>query len=105
MPVNSVNFSDIQPNNVNNITNSSMNRLNETEQKSNFGEFLTNAINDVNGAQIQSDIATDKLARGEDIELHNVMITAQKASISMQTALEVRNKAVEAYQEIMRMQV
>ena len=37
--------------------------------------------------------------------LHNVMITAEKASVTMQTTLEIRNKVVEAYQEIMRMQV
>jgi flagellar hook-basal body complex protein FliE len=37
--------------------------------------------------------------------LHQVMITAEKASVTLQTTLEIRNKVVEAYQEIMRMQV
>ncbi|WP_280516836.1 flagellar hook-basal body complex protein FliE [Lederbergia sp. NSJ-179] len=70
-----------------------------------FGTYLKNAINEVNSAQLQSEEATQKLMNGQNIELHDVMITAQKASITMQAALEVRNKAVEAYQEMMRMQV
>lgn len=45
------------------------------------------------------------MANGENVDLHQVMITAQKASITLQAALEIRNKVVEAYQETMRMQV
>ncbi|WP_212972435.1 flagellar hook-basal body complex protein FliE [Bacillus sp. J14TS2] len=70
-----------------------------------FGTYLKNAMDEVNNAQLQSAEATQKLVNGQNIELHDVMITAQKASITMQTALEIRNKAVEAYQEMMRMQV
>jgi flagellar hook-basal body complex protein FliE len=70
-----------------------------------FGDYLKNAISEVNSAQIQSDAATEGFIKGDQIDLHEVMIVAQKASITMQTALEIRNKAVEAYQEIMRMQV
>lgn len=70
-----------------------------------FGTYLKEAINEVNKLQVESDLATQKLALGEKIELHEVMIAGQKASVSMQAALEIRNKAVEAYQEIMRMQV
>ena len=66
---------------------------------------MKNAISEVNSTQIQSDVVTEGFIKGEQIDLHEVMIVAQKASITMQTALEIRNKAVEAYQEIMRMQV
>ena len=48
---------------------------------------------------------TEKLINGGDIELHDVMIASQKASITLNTTLEIRNKVVEAYQEIMRMPV
>lgn len=48
---------------------------------------------------------TNKLARGENVDLSQVMIASQKASITMQATLEIRNKAVEAYQEMMRMSV
>ena len=66
---------------------------------------MEDSIEQVNAAQLQSDAVTEKLVRGENVDLHTVMITSQKASIMMQTTLEIRNKAVEAYQEIMRMQV
>lgn len=77
----------------------------DAEAGNSFGTYLKKAINEVNKLQMESDVATKKLALGEKIELHEVMIAGQKASISMQAALEIRNKAVEAYQEIMRMQV
>ncbi|CAM3418581.1 flagellar hook-basal body complex protein FliE [Cytobacillus oceanisediminis] len=70
-----------------------------------FSSVLKQTIEKINEAQIQSDVMTEKLARGENIDLHQVMITSQKASITMQGALEVRNKVIEAYQEAMRMQV
>ncbi|MBD3109448.1 flagellar hook-basal body complex protein FliE [Bacillus sp. AGMB 02131] len=70
-----------------------------------FSSFLKDSIEQVNAAQLQSDAVTEKLVRGENVDLHTVMITSQKASVMMQTTLEMRNKAVEAYQEIMRMQV
>lgn len=75
------------------------------EAQQNFGDFLTNAIESVNAEQKTSDVLTEKLINGEDVELHNVMIASQKASITLNATLEIRNKVVEAYQEIMRMQV
>jgi len=53
----------------------------------------------------QSNDLTNKLATGEINDLHQVMIAAEKANISLQFVIQVRNKAVEAYQEVMRMQV
>lgn len=70
-----------------------------------FSSVLKQSIEKINDAQIQSDAMTEKLARGENIDLHQVMITSQKASITMQAGLEIRNKVIEAYQEAMRMQV
>ena len=48
---------------------------------------------------------TEKLINGGNVDLHEVMIAAQKASVTLSATMEVRNKAVEAYQEIMRMSV
>ena len=76
-----------------------------SEAQQNFGDFLKNAIESVNENQKTSDILTEKLINGEDVELHEVMIASQKASITLNATLEIRNKVVEAYQEIMRMQV
>lgn len=87
-----------QTNNV-----SRMNTPMEAQQS--FAETLKEAINSVNDYQVQSDTLTDKLIQGENVELHDVMIAAQKASITLNATVEVRNKVIEAYQEIMRMTV
>ena len=79
--------------------------INDTKTKMSFGETLKQAIEQVNQTQVKSDNMTEALATGKNVELHDVMITAQKASVTMSLAIEVRNKAVEAYQEMMRMQV
>jgi flagellar hook-basal body complex protein FliE len=78
---------------------------NTNTSKTSFADSLKQAINQVNQSQIDSDKMTEALAAGKNVELHDVMITAQKASVSMTLAVEVRNKAIEAYQEMMRMQV
>ncbi len=70
-----------------------------------FSSFLKDAIEKTNVQQVESDEMTQKLVLGENVDLHEVMIAAQKASISLNTTMEVRNKIVEAYQEIARMQV
>ncbi|WP_216827991.1 flagellar hook-basal body complex protein FliE [Alkalihalobacterium elongatum] len=70
-----------------------------------FKTALSEAIKNVNNIQSQSSEATLRLARGQVDNLHEVMILGQKASITLQATVEVRNKVIEAYQEIMRMQV
>ena len=75
------------------------------ESQKNFASVLKETLNQVNDAQVKSDDLTAKLANGENVDLHSVMIASQKASITMQATLEVRNKAVEAYQEMMRMSI
>jgi flagellar hook-basal body complex protein FliE len=75
------------------------------ESQKKFASFLEDSLNKVNEAQVQSDVATEKLANGEKIDLHEVMIISQKASVTLQATLEIRNKVIEAYQEVMRMQV
>ncbi len=76
-----------------------------SEAQKNFGTFLKEAINDVNTHQVESDRMTEKLVLGKEVELHEVMIAAQKASIALNATMEIRNKVVEAYQEIIRMPV
>lgn len=75
------------------------------EAQQNFAATLKDAIAQVNAQQIQSDTLTNKLINGGDVDLHEVMIASQKASITLNATMEVRNKVVEAYQEIMRMSV
>jgi len=70
-----------------------------------FTNVLGDMVKQVNSLQNQADMAVQKLATGESKGLHEVMIAMEKSSISFQFLSQVRNKAVEAYHEIMRMQV
>lgn len=70
-----------------------------------FGEMLKTSINEVNQAQVSADRAAEQIAAGETKNLHGAMIKMEEADISLRLMVQVRNKAVEAYQEIMRMQV
>ena len=70
-----------------------------------FGNVLKDAISTVNELQQQSDHEIQKLMAGETQDLHTTMIAVQKADLSFQMMMQVRNKIVQAYQEIMRTQV
>lgn len=70
-----------------------------------FSDVLSQAINGLNDTQQASSQARVDLATGKTTDLHNIMIKTEEASLSMQLAIEVRNKGIEAYQEMMRMQL
>jgi flagellar hook-basal body complex protein FliE len=70
-----------------------------------FGEVLEKALDKLNQTQDRADGLVQKFLAGEVQDLHQVTIAMQEAKISMQLAVEVRNKVIEAYQEISRMQV
>jgi len=70
-----------------------------------FGEILKDAISTANELQKQSDQEIQKLMTGESQDLHTTVIAMQKADLSFQMMMQVRNKIVQAYQEIMRMQM
>jgi len=71
----------------------------------NFGEFLTQALGEVNQLQNDSAQASFDLAAGKLQDVSQVTIATEKATIAMQLTMQVRNKMIDAYQEIMRMQV
>jgi flagellar hook-basal body complex protein FliE len=83
----------------------STSRTTPFQAQQNFAAQLKNAIEKVNEAQVVSDQKTIALAQGKIDNLHEVMIASQKASIMLQTTVEVQGKAIEAYKEIMRMQI
>lgn len=70
-----------------------------------FGQTLSSALDNLSQMQTLSDQAMQKLAAGENIDLHQVMISAEQTDIAFRVALSMRDKLVEAYQEVMRMQV
>lgn len=76
-----------------------------TEASSSFGNLLNQYIQEANGAVKDFESKSLSLAKGEAINLHDVTIAAQKASVAVTLTTQVRDKAVEAYQEMMRMQI
>jgi len=70
-----------------------------------FGQMLQDAISAVNEVQKQSDVEVQKLMAGESQDLHETLIAVQKADLSFQMMMQVRNKILQAYSEIMRMPV
>lgn len=70
-----------------------------------FGQFLGEALGSVETAQVQADEATRKLATGEIRDVAEVTIASEKATLALQLTVQVRNRVIEAYQEMMRMPV
>ena len=77
----------------------------ETDLVSAFGGVLEQALDTVNDMQTRADRLTEKLAAGEVRDIHQVMIAVEQVNIALQLTMQVRNKVIESYQEIMRMQV
>ena len=71
-----------------------------------FGAMLKTAIDKVNEAQLQAGKLSESFEKGDSqVDLTEVMVALQKAKISFQAMVEVRNKLVVAYQDIMNMQI
>lgn len=71
----------------------------------NFSDQLQNAIREVDNLQAGRDQMVDGMVSGEVTEAHDVMIAAQEAKLAFELLVEVRNKMLEGFQEIMRMTV
>ncbi len=76
-----------------------------TSGPSQFGDALKTAISGVNDAQLKAMDTSARFAAGEPMDVHQVMISAQEASIALSMAVQVRNKVTESYQELMHMAV
>ena len=70
-----------------------------------FSDMLTNAVGGVDETMKESEQAIQNFIAGETDNVHDVMISMQKAQLSFQMMVEVRNKAIETYNEISRMQI
>ena len=70
-----------------------------------FKNTLAEAMGQVDGAQKEADAQVEAFVAGEQENVHEVMISMNQAKLSLQLMTEVRNKMLETYQELMRMQV
>jgi flagellar hook-basal body complex protein FliE len=73
--------------------------------KASFGEVLKDSLAQVNSLQHEADAAIHSLATGGTATLHDTMLAVEKAELSFRLMMQVRNKIVDAYQEVLRMQV
>ena len=77
----------------------------DSSSVSSFGDTLNDAIDKVNAMQKDADVKMQKIASGESNNISEVMVAAEKADIALKLMMSVRNKVIDAYQEIMKMQV
>ena len=67
-----------------------------------FSETLKQFLSDVNTLQFRVGTETERLIAGQTTDLHQVMIAAEKAATSLAMVIEIRNRTIESYREIMR---
>ena len=70
-----------------------------------FANVLGRMVNEVNGRQVAANDAIASLQSGQNTSLHQAVIAMEEANISFQLMIEVRNKLLDSYQELMRMQI
>jgi flagellar hook-basal body complex protein FliE len=101
----------IQADNFENILAQNINSVAQTNNApsgnfiESFGNSISNGLNKVDDSVKAADRAQEALAMGENVSVHDVMISAEKASLNLQMAMQIRNKLVSAYTEINNIRV
>jgi flagellar hook-basal body complex protein FliE len=75
------------------------------EEVPSFGDTLKGFIKDVNHMQNHADKSIEKMVAGEITDVHQVMVAVEEANTAFSLMMELRNKMLDAYQEVMRMQI
>ncbi len=75
------------------------------KSNTNFAEILKASIEKVNELQLNAESAMEKLAKGEVKDIHEVLVAVEEANLAFMTMMQIRNKLIEAYQELMRLQM
>jgi len=93
---------------INNLINSLPKFPSEVNPKriqgTSFGDTISDFVKEVNKEQKSSNQLIQDFVDGKDVELHEVMIAGEKAKTSLQLLMEIRNKAIDMYKELTRMQ-
>ncbi len=87
------------------LANQATNPIKADDQSGDFGKLLMDVIKEVNSSQNNAAEMQNAFMTGQNVELHELMISMERAGLAMELTLQVRNKLLEAYQEISRMQV
>ncbi|MBX2807718.1 MAG: flagellar hook-basal body complex protein FliE [Cellvibrionaceae bacterium] len=97
-------FNELAP--ADTLSPKALNKLTATETTSNFGQLMEQAVDKVNALQQTSKQLSTAFEQGQSgVDITDVMIASQKASVSFQSMVQVRNKLVEAYRDVMNMPV
>ena len=80
-------------------------QLEEKNQMVDFSEMMKGYLDDVNDMQVKADNSTNDLIIGKTDNVHEVMIAAEEARLALELTVQVRNKVIEAYQELIKMQI
>lgn len=79
--------------------------VNNDENNISFGNILEQQLSAVNDKQIDAENTTSQFVAGDDTDIHQVMLSTEEAKLSLELAIQVRNKLVDAYQELNRTQI
>lgn len=77
----------------------------ETGSTKSFGDFIKELAHDANASQLNADAKLQDVAAGRNKDIHGAVLAMEKADVQFRLLSQVRNKVIEAYREIMRMQV
>lgn len=79
--------------------------IEEPGNRKSFSELLASSITEVNGLQQEANTAIQNLVTGKSKNLHETMLAVEKAEIAFKTMNQIRSKVIDAYKEVMRMQI
>ena len=80
-------------------------KTNESSETKSFGDFLADSLSKVNSLQQDANVAMQRLASGDSKNLHETLLAVERADIALKQMNQVRMKVIDAYKEIMKMQI
>jgi len=96
---------NIRPLVTNNLLKAYQKTQGDPVKESGFGDLLKQAVDKTDSMQKTADTMVDRAILGQEKDLHRVMMAQEESSITFELLMEVRNRLMDAYQQIMRMQV
>ena len=75
------------------------------EPTARFGQLIEHFVSDANAQHVHADTAVQELITGDVDNVHSVVLSVAKADLAFRMVLEIRNRLIDAYQEVMRMQI
>jgi flagellar hook-basal body complex protein FliE len=82
-----------------------INKADDNDEKLSFPQIFKEMVNNTNELQGKAQDLAEKFVLGQVTDIHEVMVAAEEAGVALDLVMEIRNKLIEAYQELMRLQV